>query len=92
MKVIDLKEAKANLELYAQECQSTPVIVAVHGEPVFEMLPLRSDDPDFVDRLLETNADFRALMEERRRESDRGRVSSLEEVRQRLAIGANEQT
>jgi hypothetical protein len=85
MKVIALEEAKANLELYADECHSSPVVVTVGGKPAFEMLPIRSEDPNFIDRLLAQNAEFRHLMEERRREADAGKVSSLEEVRRRLA-------
>jgi len=84
MKVIDLKEAKTNLERYAQECQSSPVVVTLEGKPVFELIPIKSDDPDFLDRLMTENPAFRNLLEERRRESDRGMVSSLEEVRRRL--------
>jgi antitoxin (DNA-binding transcriptional repressor) of toxin-antitoxin stability system len=86
MKVIALEEAKANLEQYADECRTSPIVVTVGGKPAFEMLPIRSDDPDFLDRLLEQNAEFRRLMEERRREANDGKVSSLEEVRQRLAL------
>ncbi len=88
MKVIALEEAKANLEQYAEECRTSPVVVTVGGKPVFEMLPIHSDDPDFLDRLLEQNAEFRHLLEERRREVDVGKTSSLEEVRKRLASNA----
>jgi hypothetical protein len=84
MKVIDLDEAKANLGLYAQECRTSPVVVTVDGTPAFELIPIRSDDPEFLDRLLGSNPDFRHLMEERRRERDAGRVASLEAVRGRL--------
>ena len=84
MKVIDLKEAKTHLEQYAEECQSFPVVVTIEGKPAFELLPIRPDDADFLDRLVAADPAFRRLMEERRRESDSGRVSSLEEVRQRL--------
>lgn len=84
MKVIDLEEAKTNLERYARECQSSPVVVTLAGKPLFELIPVRSDDPAFLDRLLDKNPSFRKLMEERRRESDTGSVSSLEEVRRRL--------
>jgi PHD/YefM family antitoxin component YafN of YafNO toxin-antitoxin module len=86
MKVIALEEAKANLEQYANECRTSPVVVTMDGKPAFEMLPIRSDDPEFLDRLLEQNAEFRRLMEDRRREADGRKVSTLEEVRQRLAI------
>jgi antitoxin (DNA-binding transcriptional repressor) of toxin-antitoxin stability system len=84
MKVIDLEEAKTNLAQYAQECQSSPVVVTFDGKPLFEMLPIRAEDPDFLDQLLANNQAFRNLAEERRRECDTGRMSSLEEVRQRL--------
>ena len=89
MKVIDLSEAKANLDRYAQECRSSPVVVTIDGEPAFELIPIRSDDPDFLDRLLERDPSFRRLMEQRRHEADLGRASSLESVRERLD-GPNE--
>jgi hypothetical protein len=81
MKVIDFGEAKARLEDYAHECQSSPVVVTIDGKPSFELLPIRSDDPDFIDRLLTTNPAFRRLMEDRRKEGDSGRVVSLEDGR-----------
>lgn len=84
MKVIDVGEAKSRLEDYARECHSSPVVVTIDGKPTFEMLPIRSDDPDFIDRLLATNADFRRLMEDRRKEVDAGKVASLETVRENL--------
>ena len=91
MKVIDLGEAKSNLEEYARECQSSPVVVTIAGKPAFEMLPIRSDDPEFIDRLLAANSEFRQLMEDRRKEADAGRVSSLEDVRQRLTSSQQNQ-
>jgi antitoxin (DNA-binding transcriptional repressor) of toxin-antitoxin stability system len=84
MKVINLEEAKEHLEQYAQECQTSPVVVTVGGKPAFEMLPIRTDDPEFLDRLLEQDPAFRSLVEERREQSGSGRVSSLESVRERL--------
>ncbi len=84
MKVIDLSEAKANLDQYARDCQSAPVVVTMDGKPTFELIPIRSDDPEFLDRLIEQNAEFRRLMEGRRREADQGRGSSLASVRARL--------
>jgi hypothetical protein len=84
MKVIDLDEAKAHLEDDAQACQESPVVVTIEGVPTFELVPIASDDPEFIDRLLETNEAFRRLAEERRREVDEGRVSTLAEVRRRL--------
>jgi hypothetical protein len=84
MKVIDVGEAKSKLEDYARECHSSPVVVTIDGKPSFEMLPIRSDDPDFMDRLLTTNREFRELMEARRKEANNGQVSSLDTVRDRL--------
>jgi len=60
------------------------VEVTVERTPAFELIPIASDDREFLDRLLESNAAFRRLLEERRRERDEGRVSSLEAVRERL--------
>lgn len=84
MKVIHLNEVRTNLEQYAQECQVSPVIVTVDGKPAFETLPVRSDDTDFIDHLIEENDAFRELLERRRGEADVGHVSSLDEVRRRL--------
>jgi hypothetical protein len=84
MKVIDVNEAKAHLEDYARECQSSPVVVTIQGTPTFEMLPIRADDAEFIDTLLQTNPAFRELMEERFAEAQRGEMSTLEEVRARL--------
>lgn len=84
MTVIDLEEARTHLERYAHACQSSPVIVTVDGKPGFELLPIRSEDPDFLERLADANLAFRRLLEERRREAESGKVSSLEEVRQHL--------
>jgi hypothetical protein len=88
MKVIDLQEAKANLELYARECQVSPVVVMEDGKPSFELLPIRADEEEgFIDRLLEHDSEFRRLVEERRSEGRGGQVSSLESVRERLQQG-----
>ena len=84
MKVIDLNEAKANLEGYAEECHQSPVIVTIGGIAKFELVPIHTGDPDFIDHLLEENEAFRRLAEESRREADEGRVSTLTEVRKRL--------
>jgi hypothetical protein len=85
VKVIDLSEAKAHLEVYAQACQESPVVVTIGGVPRFKLVPILEDyDPDFIDRLLETNEAFRRLAEESRRQVDEGRVLTLAEVRRRL--------
>jgi antitoxin (DNA-binding transcriptional repressor) of toxin-antitoxin stability system len=84
MRVIDLQEAKANLEQYAVECQSSPVVVTKEGQPIFELLPIRPDDTRSLEDLMEHDPSFRNLIEERREEVRSGRVSSIEAVRQRL--------
>ncbi len=85
MKVIELSEAKARLEFYAEACQESRVIVTIEGIPKFELVPIpEDDDPEFIDRLLENNAAFRRLAEESRRQVDEGRVSTLADVRRRL--------
>jgi hypothetical protein len=84
MRVIDLQEAKANLEQYAVECQTSPVVVTKEGQPIFELLPIRPDDAGFLENLMEHDPSFRDLVEERREEVRSGRVSSLESVRERL--------
>ena len=67
MKVIPLSEAKANLSRYARLCHKEPVVVTVNGKPSFQLAPLEEND-DLIDRLLEHNAGFRKLLEERLRE------------------------
>jgi hypothetical protein len=48
------------------------------------MVPVRSDDPDFIDRLLESDPAFRTLVEERHREKTAGKTIPIEQVRRRL--------
>jgi antitoxin (DNA-binding transcriptional repressor) of toxin-antitoxin stability system len=84
MTVIDLKEAKANLERYAVECQTSPVVVTQEGQPIFELLPIRPDDSGFLEDLIEQNPSFRHLVEQAREDVRSGRVSSIESVRERL--------
>jgi hypothetical protein len=84
MTVIDLKEAKANLERYAVECQTSPVVVTQEGQPIFELLPIRPDDSGFLEELIERNPSFRDLVERAREDVRSGRVSSIESVRERL--------
>jgi hypothetical protein len=62
----------------------TPVVVTVEAKPAFEMIPIPSDEPEFLDRLLEQHEGFRRLAEERRHEADSGGVSTREDVRQGL--------
>jgi hypothetical protein len=38
MKVTDLDEAKAHLEVYAEACQESPVVVTIGGIPKFELV------------------------------------------------------
>jgi hypothetical protein len=89
MKVIDLQEAKANLERYAVECQTSRVHVAREGQPIFELLSIRSNDPGFLEDLIEHDPSFRDLVEQAREDVRNGRVSSIESVRERLLGSAN---
>ena len=84
MKVIDLQEAKANLEQYAVKCQTSPIVVTREGQPIFELLPIRPDDPGFMEDLIEHDPSFRDLVEQAREDVRSGRVSSIETVRERL--------
>ncbi len=84
MKVIDLQEAKANLEHYAVECQTSPVVVTQEGRPIFELLPIRPDDSGFLEHLIEHDPSFRDLVEQAREQVRSGHVSSIESVRERL--------
>jgi Antitoxin Phd_YefM, type II toxin-antitoxin system len=70
MKVIDLQEAKANLEQYAAECQTSPIVVTQEGQPIFELLPIRPDDSGFLDHLIERDPTFRGLVEQAREKSE----------------------
>jgi antitoxin (DNA-binding transcriptional repressor) of toxin-antitoxin stability system len=89
MKVIDLEEAKANLERYAIECQTSPVVVTQDGQPIFELLPIRPDDSGLLEHLIEHDSSFRSMVEQAREEVRDGRVSSIEAVRARL-LGTRE--
>ena len=89
MTVIDLKEAKANPERYAIECQTSPVVVTQEGQPIFELLPIRPDDSGFLEDLIERNRSFRDLVERAREDVRNGRVSLIESVRERL-LGSQE--
>ncbi len=84
MTVIDLQEAKANLERYAVECQTSPVVVTREGQPIFELLPIRPDDSGFLEDLIEHDPSFRDVVERAREDVRSGRVSSIESVRERL--------
>jgi prevent-host-death family protein len=67
MKVIDLQEAKANLEQYAVEYQTSPVVVTQAGQPIFKLLPIRPDDSGFFEDLIGHDPSFRDLVERARR-------------------------
>jgi hypothetical protein len=84
MKVIDLQEAKANLEQYAVECQTSPVLVTQEGQPIFELLPICPDDSGFLEDLIDHDRSFRDLVEQGRSQVRNGQVSSIESVRERL--------
>ncbi len=84
MNGVDPNGAKANLESYAQGCQESPVMVTIGCADVRKLVPIRDDDPDFIDRLLETKEDFRRVCEASKRGADEGRIVRLAEVRRLL--------
>ncbi len=85
MKVIDLLEAKEHLEQYAEECRETPIVVAIDGQPAFEMTPLDfDDDDDLVNNLIQHNPEFQAFLARRAEENKKHKPISLEEARKRL--------
>jgi antitoxin (DNA-binding transcriptional repressor) of toxin-antitoxin stability system len=84
MKVIDLQEAKANLERYAIECQTSHVVVTQEGQPIFELLPIRPDESRLLEDLIEHNSSFSGMVQQAREDVRNGRVSSIEAVRARL--------
>ena len=85
MKVIDLAEARDNLERYAIECRESPVVVAINGQPAFEIAPLFcDDDAEFLSRLLQQNREFQELLRLRDEEAQRGEVISGADLRREL--------
>jgi hypothetical protein len=87
MKVIDLQEAKANLEQYAIERQTSPVVVTAEGQPIFELLPIRPDDSGLSEDLIEHDSSFQGVVEQAREDVRSGYFSSIEAVRARLWDG-----
>jgi len=79
MKVIPLREAKANLSRYGRSCHEEPVIVTVNGVPSFQLVPLSEDD-DLIDNLQEHNPTFRRFLKKRLKE----KTVSIKEARKRL--------
>ena len=85
MKVIDLAEAKDNLERYGRECREAPVVVSINGQPVFEISPLFcDDDDDFLNRLLLRSRKFQELVNQRDAEKLRGETIAYDDVRREL--------
>jgi hypothetical protein len=64
MKIIPLSKARANLRRYARLSRKETVVVTIDGIPDFRITPLNEKD-DLVDRLIETNAEFRELLKKR---------------------------
>ena len=68
MKVIPLTEAKAHLSRYGRLCQEEPVIVTVNGVASFQLVPVEEEEDDLINQLIETNPEFRKLLEARLKE------------------------
>ena len=67
MKIVPLSKAKANLSHYARLCHEEPVIVTIHGQASFQLVPL-DDEDDLIDRLIEHHPKFKKLLSARLRE------------------------
>jgi prevent-host-death family protein len=70
MKTIALSEAKAHLSHYGQLCYQEPVIVTIHGVPLFQLVPIAEEDDDLINELLEHNPEFRKMLEARSQEPE----------------------
>jgi antitoxin (DNA-binding transcriptional repressor) of toxin-antitoxin stability system len=79
MKTVPLKEVESRPEHYRRLCQEEPIVVTVDGVPQFQIVPLDEDDT-FISDLIETNAEFRQLLEERKKD----KTISAEEMLRRL--------
>jgi hypothetical protein len=55
-------------------------VVTQEGQPIFELLPIRADDPGFIDGLIERDPSFRELVEQAREDVRSGRVSLYAEA------------
>ena len=85
MKVIDLAEARDNLERYGRECRDAPIVVAINGQPAFEISPLFADDDgEFLSRLLQRSREFQELLKQRDDEKQRGETVSADEMRRQM--------
>ena len=85
MKVIDLAEARDNLERYGRECREAPIVVSINGQPAFEISPLFVDgDDDFLGRLLQRSSEFQELLKQRDDEKQRGETVSAVEMRRQM--------
>ena len=79
MPQITLTEAAAHLQEYGRLCHQEPVIVMSEGRPAFQLVPV-DDDDNFMNDLIQNNAEFRELMQQRRS----GKFMSAEEALRRL--------
>ena len=67
MIIVSLSEAKAHLSEYGRLCRREPVVVTVHGQPAFQLVPLEESE-DLIDRLLEHHPRFASLLKYRLKE------------------------
>ena len=80
MPEVPLEEAAANLQEYGRMCHDEPVIVLCDGRPAFQLVPVDGDD-DLVNDLIQSNAEFREMLQHRKS----GNFMSAEEALRRLS-------
>ncbi len=79
MKTVDLAKASKSLSAYADDLGEEPLILTVDDRPVAALVSLKNVDQESL--TLSTSPAFLRLMQEARRELERGDSVSLEEMK-----------
>jgi len=79
MKTIPLNEAQMHLDRYGRLYRKEQIVVTVKGKPSFKLVPCASDET-FISDLIESNAEFGALLKRRRKD----KVLSTEKLLEKL--------
>ncbi|MCZ6796050.1 MAG: type II toxin-antitoxin system Phd/YefM family antitoxin [Planctomycetota bacterium] len=82
MKTIELSTAKKALSEYARELGDEIVVLTENNKPVVALVPLKDVDMESV--TLSMDPQFRAIVEEARKDFAAGRKLSLEEMRREV--------
>ena len=80
MQQITLTEAAANLQEYGRMCHHERIVVVSEGQPAFQLVPV-DDDDNFMNDLIQNNAEFRGAMLNRKS----GKTMSAQEALRRLS-------